>query len=316
MTTTSPLGLTAKPRKARPPTSTGRPVWMGPPNRVLTALRGLILTIGCAAVILPFLAVVSTSLATQEEVTANGGFVLLVREPTLASYQAILSGGVVTRALVISIIVTVAGTLLSLACTIGLAYSLSRPGSLGSRPILLAVLFTMLFSPGMIPMYLVVKQLGLLDNLLALILPVLINAFNVIVMREFFLDIPGELMESARIDGANDLTILARIVLPLSKAVISVIGLFYAVGYWNAFFNAMLYISSPEKWPLQLVLRTYVVNETPMGVDQVSAGSDSLPPQLSIQMAILVISIIPILLVYPFLQKHFTKGLMIGAVKG
>lgn len=316
MTTTSPLGLTTKPEKARPSRSARRPAWMGPPNRVLTALRGLILALGCAAVILPFLAVVSTSLATQEEVTANGGFVLLVREPTLASYQAVLSGGVVTRALVISIIVTIAGTLLSLACTVALAYSLSRPGSLGSRPILMAVLFTMLFSPGMIPMYLVVKQLGLLDNLLALILPVLINAFNVIVMREFFLDIPGELMESARIDGANDLMILARIVLPLSKAVISVIGLFYAVSYWNAFFSAMLYISSPEKWPLQLVLRTYVVNETPMGVDQISAGSDSLPPQLSIQMAILVISIVPILLVYPFLQKHFTKGLMIGAVKG
>ncbi|WP_420112147.1 carbohydrate ABC transporter permease [Pseudactinotalea sp.] len=289
---------------------------MGKPNRVLMALRGLILGIGCAAVILPFVAVISTSLSTQEEVTANGGFVFWVREPTLASYQAILSGGVVTRALGVSILITVAGTLLSLVCTAALAYSLSRPGSLGSRPILLAVLFTMLFSPGMIPMYLVVKQLGLLDNLLALIMPVLINAFNVIVMREFFLDIPAELNESARIDGANDLTILMRIVLPLSKAVMAVIGLFYAVGYWNAFFSALLYISSPEKWPLQLVLRTYVVNETPMGVDDVGSGSDSLPPQLSIQMAILVLSIIPILLVYPFLQKHFTKGLMIGAVKG
>jgi putative aldouronate transport system permease protein len=289
---------------------------MGRPSRLIMALRGLILGMGCAAVIVPFVAVLSTSLASQEEVTANGGFVLLVREPTLAAYQAILSGGVVTRALLVSIGVTVVGTLLSLLCTVALAYSLSRPGSLGSRPILLAVILTMLFSPGMIPMYLVVKQLGLLDNLAALIAPVLINAFNVIVMREFFLDIPAELNESARIDGANDLTILARIVLPLSKAVIAVIGLFYAVSYWNAFFSALLYISSPEKWPLQLVLRTYVVNETPMGVDDVSAGSDTLPPQLSIQMAILVISVVPILLVYPFLQKHFTKGLMIGAVKG
>lgn len=280
------------------------------------ALRGLILALGCAAVVLPFLAVVSTSLASQEEVTANGGFVLLVQDPTLDSYRAILSGGVVTRALAVSIGITIVGTLLSLVCTIALAYALSRPGSLGSRPILLAVLFTMLFSPGMIPMYLVVKQLGLLDNLLALILPVVINAFNVIVMREFFLDIPAELLESARIDGANDLRILARIVLPLSRAVIAVVGLFYAVGYWNAFFSALLYIHSPEKWPLQLVLRTYVVNETPMGVDDVSMGSESLPPQLSIQMAILVISIVPILLVYPFLQRHFTKGLMIGAVKG
>lgn len=289
---------------------------MGRPNKALTVLRGVFLLIGCAAVILPFLAVVSTSLADQATITRNGGFVLWPTDPTLASYRAILSGGVVTRALTISIGLAVFGTLASLACTTALAYALSRPGSLGSRPILLAVLFTMLFSPGMIPMYLVVKQLGLLDNLAALVLPVLINAFNVIVMREFFLDIPAELSESARIDGASDLRILTRIVLPLSKAVIAVIGLFYAVSYWNAFFSALLYISSPEKWPMQLVLRTYVVNETPMGVDDVTSGSDTLPPQLSIQMAILVLSIIPILLVYPFLQKHFTKGLMIGAVKG
>ena len=144
----------------------------------------------------------------------------------------------------------------------------------------------------------------------------LINAFNVIVMRAFFLDIPAELIESARMDGAGELRILLTMVLPLSRAVIAVVGLFYAVSYWNAFFSALLYLNSPDKWPLQLVLRTFVVNQTPMGTDDLSVGAESLPPQLSIQMAILVLSIVPILILYPFLQRHFTQGLLVGAVKG
>jgi putative aldouronate transport system permease protein len=176
------------------------------------------------------------------------------------------------------------------------------------------VLGAVLFSPGLIPSYLVVKQFNLLDSLWSLILPVLVNAFNVIVMRAFFQELPQELFESAAIDGASSATILFRIVLPLSKAVMAVIGLFYAVAYWNAFFNALLYIQSTDKWPMALVLRTYVVNQTTIGGDQVSA--EVLPPQLSLQMAILVIAILPILVLYPFLQRHFAKGVMIGAVKG
>ena len=142
----------------------------------------------------------------------------------------------------------------------------------------------------------------------------LVNAFNVIVMRAFFQELPQELFESAAIDGASSATILFKIVLPLSKAVLAVIGLFYAVAYWNAFFNALLYIQSTDKWPMALVLRTYVVNQTTIGGDQVSA--EVMPPQLSLQMAILVIAIVPILVLYPFLQRHFAKGVMIGAVKG
>jgi putative aldouronate transport system permease protein len=176
------------------------------------------------------------------------------------------------------------------------------------------VLGAVLFSPGLLPTYLVVKQFNLLDSWWSLILPVLVNAFNVIVMRAFFQELPQELFESAAIDGASSATILFRIVLPLSKAVMAVIGLFYAVAYWNAFFNAMLYIQSTDKWPMALVLRTYVVNQTTIGGDQVSA--EVMPPQLSLQMAILVIAIVPILVLYPFLQRHFAKGVMIGAVKG
>jgi putative aldouronate transport system permease protein len=297
-------------------TAIQRPAWMGRPNPFFIVVRTIVLILCCAVVVVPFVAVVSTSISTQKAITAAGGFVLFPTDVSFAAYQAVLSGGVVTRAMIISIGITVVGTLLSLITTIGLAYSLSRPGSLAHKPMLLLTLFTLLFSPGMIPMYLLVKELGLIDSYASLILPVLINAFNVIVMRSFFLEIPAELTESAKIDGAGEFRILREIVTPLSKAVIAVIGLFYAVSYWNSFFSALLYMNSTDKWPLQLVLRTFIVNETPIGTDEISAGTAALPPQLSIQMAILVLSIIPILLVYPFLQKHFAKGLMIGAVKG
>lgn len=297
-------------------TTLQRPVWMGRSHPLFAIARTLILTVCCAAVVIPFVAVVSTSLSSQSAITASGGFVLFPTDISFAAYRAVLSGGVVTKALGVSVGITAIGTALSLAATIGLAYSLSRPGSLGHKPMLLLTLFTLLFSPGMIPMYLLVKELGLIDSYASLILPVLINAFNVIVMRSFFLEIPAELLDSAKIDGAGEFRILRRIVMPLSKAVIAVIGLFYAVSYWNSFFSALLYMNSTEKWPIQLVLRTFIVNETPIGSEDLSGTSTALPPQLAIQMAILVLSIIPILIVYPFLQKHFAKGLMVGAVKG
>ncbi|RBM18558.1 carbohydrate ABC transporter permease [Streptomyces sp. PT12] len=285
------------------------------PHPAVRGLKGIVLLIACALVVLPFLSVVSTSLADPEQVAQAGGFVLWPEHPTLEAYRAVLAGDTVTQALLVSTGITVVGTVLSLTCTAMLAYALSRPGSFGAKPMLLTVLFTLLFSPGMIPSYLVVKQLGLLDSYWSLILPVLINGFNVIVMRAFFMDLPGELMDSARIDGASELTILLRIVLPLSKAVLAVIGLFYAVAYWNSFFTALLYMNDTTKWPLQLVLRTYVVNGANLGGDQAGA-TEVLPPQQSLQMAILVISIVPILLVYPFLQRHFAKGVLVGAVKG
>ncbi|MFC7757367.1 carbohydrate ABC transporter permease [Catellatospora bangladeshensis] len=288
---------------------------MGRPSPLARAAKGLVLALCCAAVVVPFVGIVSTSLATREEVTRSGGFVLLPGEISFAAYEAILSGGVVTRATLVSLFVTAAGTALSLVATTLLAYGLSRPGSFAHRPLLLTVLFAILFGPGLIPSYLVVKSLGLVDTYWALLLPPMINAFNVIILRAFFQELPPEVLESARIDGAGDLAILWRIVLPLSKAALAVIGLFYGVGYWNAFFGALLYLNDSGMWPLQLVLRTYVVNQTQLGIDQLGGGA-ALPPQEAVQMAILVLSIVPILLVYPFVQRHFSKGVLIGAVKG
>ncbi|GAA2828792.1 carbohydrate ABC transporter permease [Kribbella solani] len=294
-----------------------RPIWMEPPNPLVQLVKSIALGIAVLLVIVPFWSVIATSLADQPTIDASGGgMVLWPGGVSIGAYKAILSGGVVTRALTISIAVTVVGTLFSLTATSGLAYWLSGRGTFGARPMVLVVLGAVLFSPGLIPSYLVVKQLGLLDSWWSLILPVMVNAFNVLVMRAFFQQLPPELFESAAIDGASSATVLVRIVLPLSKAVLAVMGLFYAVGYWNAFFNAMLYIQSTDKWPISLVLRTFVVNQTTIGGDQVGAGAEAMPPQLPLQMAILVVALVPILIVYPFLQKHFAKGVMIGAVKG
>ncbi|MGI5289001.1 carbohydrate ABC transporter permease [Nonomuraea polychroma] len=294
----------------------GTPARVAPPSAPMRALKGLVLLVCCAVVLMPFVAVVSTSLAGQKQISEAGGLVLWPDHPTFDAYRAIFAGGVVTRALVVSLGITVVGSLLSLAATACLAYALSRPGSFAHRPLLMTVLFTLLFSPGMIPSYLIVRQLGLLDSYWSLILPVLVNGFNVIVMRAFFMDLPRELQDSARIDGAGELQTFTRIVLPLSKAVLAVVGLFYAVSYWNSFFSAMLYINDTAKWPLQLVLRTYVVDNAALGADQLNVSAELPPPQQALQMAILVVSIVPILLVYPLLQRHFAKGVLFGAVKG
>ncbi|MEV6410206.1 carbohydrate ABC transporter permease [Kribbella sp. NPDC051718] len=284
------------------------------PSWPMRGFKGAVLLVFCAAVIVPFVAVISTSIAPNKQVNESGGLVLFPHSVDFGAYRTLFSGGVVTQALFVSVFVTVIGTLLSLTVSALLAYSLARPGFTAGRPILLVVLFSMLFSPGIIPTYLVVKGAGLLDSLWALIVPTMVSAFNVIVLRAFFANLPGELTESARIDGAGELKTFGYIVLPLSKAVLSVIGLFYAVSYWNAFFSALLYLNDSKLWPLQLVLRTYVINDTQLGSAEL--GTERLPPQASIQMAILVVSIVPILLVYPFLQRHFAKGVLTGAVKG
>ena len=291
-----------------------RPPWMEQATPLERLARIVILTIVPALVIYPFVTVVATSLASEAEIASNGGLILLwPSDPTLGAYRAIFRGGVVSRAMLVSVGITIVGTLLSLVTTTAMAYGLSRPILFG-RAILLIAVFTLLFSPGIIPNYLVVRELGLLNSYAALILPVTISAFNLVVMRQFFMGIPQELIDSARMDGAGDLRVLLKIVLPLSGPVIAVVALFYAVAYWNAFFNAMLYLSDTGKWPLQLVLRTYVLQGSVM--PGIAPESDAIPPVEATRMAVLVVALVPILLVYPFLQRYFTRGVLTGAIKG
>ncbi|MEU5292884.1 carbohydrate ABC transporter permease [Streptomyces umbrinus] len=289
-----------------------RPAWMEKPRPLTQAAKALALVAVVLLVCVPFLVILSTSLASPEEVVDNGGWVLWPTEPTIQAYRDILDGGIVTHALGVSAGVTVVGTLFSLFCTVTLAYALSRPGVLGGRPVLLLVLFTFLFPPGMIPSFLLVKELGLLDSYGSLIFPVLINVFNLVVLRGFFQSIPDELYEAARLDGAGDWRVLWSVVLPLSKAALAVVGLFYAVAYWNSWFYASLYLES-DHWPLQQVLRTYVVAGSGLTDTATSEGTVNAPQ--TVQMAVLVIATVPILLIYPFLQKYFTKGVLTGAIK-
>jgi putative aldouronate transport system permease protein len=300
---------------------TTRAVWEEEPTAVGRVGKPVVLALIALAVAFPLYVVVVTSLSSTEAVSRAGGLVVVPRDLTIAAYVQLLSGGVVTRALVISVLITLIGTAFSLWVTVLAAYGLSRPGSLFHRPLLFVVLLTFLFGPGIIPSYLLVNSLGLIDSYASLILPTAVSAFNLIVMRAFFMAIPAELIDSARIDGAGEFAILRRIVMPLSKAVVAVVGLFYAVGYWNAFFNALLYLNDNNKWPLQMVLRTYIVEQQalPTGAGGVASGVGlglAPAPGLAIKMAIVVIAIVPVLLVYPFIQRHFTKGVIIGAVKG
>ncbi|MFF1822957.1 carbohydrate ABC transporter permease [Kribbella sp. NPDC058245] len=290
---------------------------MPPPTRLESIVKAIFLTAICLVVVVPFIGVVSTSLASPEQVIKAGGFVLL---PThgidWSAYRSILSGGTVTQALLVSGFITAVGTAIALFLTCALGWALSRRGSVGNKALLLLVLISLLFNPGLIPSYLVVQQFGLLDSLWAVILPTSVSAFNVIVVRAYFVGLPSEILDSARIDGASEWKLFWHIGLPLSKAVVAVVGLFYGVSYWNSFFGALLYLNDSSKWPLQLVLRTYVVNGVEIGAQDLGAAGEALPPQTSIQMAILMISIVPILCVYPFIQRHFAKGVLTGAVKG
>lgn len=301
------------PRPAPVRKSDGRPPWMERPTRMGTTAKAVAVVVVVLAVAYPLIGVIGTSFASQTDIIKSSGLVLWPDHPTLDAYRTIFTGGVVTRALLVSVGITVFGTLASLLVTVGMAYGLSRREVTGSRFILMTALFTMLFNAGIIPNFLLVKGLGLYDTYAALVMPTLVSAFNLVVLRSFFMNLPEELYDAAKVDGAGDFRILVRIVLPLSKAVLAVISLFYAVTYWNAFFNSLLYLNDTDKWPLPMVLRTYVLQG--QSLNAASAG-EVLAPQQAVQMAVLVIAVVPILCVYPFLQRYFTKGVLTGAVKG
>jgi putative aldouronate transport system permease protein len=311
--------MTTSASESIPRTSARGAVWEEKLPPLAQLGKGTILTSVVAAVLFPMWSIVVTSLASRQTINKAGGMVVIPVELDLSAYVTIFSGGQVTRAIWISTVVTAVGTAVSLLLTVLAAYGLSRPGSLAYRPLLFYFLLTFLITPGLVPSYLVVTGLGLKNSLWSLILPSAISVFNLVVVRAFFMGIPGELVDSARIDGASEWRILTRILLPLSKAAVAVVGLFYAVGYWNAYFNAVLYIDDNDKWPIQRVLQSYILaGKSPhvAGVPVNLPGITAYPPTLAIKMAVVVVTVIPALLVYPFVQRHFTKGLIVGAVKG
>ena len=315
----SALSFRTRPAKSVK-TAPRRPVWEEKPTKIGQAAKGATLTVVVLFVLIPVYCVVLTSLSPQSSVNIAGGIVLVPHGLTLNAYKEMLEGGVVTRAMVVSLIITAVGTLVSMVVSVLCAYGLSRPRSLGHRWILMALIATMFFSGGIIPSFIVVADIfhGY-DQYWALVLPGAVSAFNILIIRAFYMNTANELIEAAKLDGASEFRILWSVVLPTSKAVNAVMALFYAVSYWSAFFNVMLYMpADSSKWTLQYVLYTYVSQGATMpGQNSATAitGKD-MPAPLSLQMCVVVLTLIPILVIYPFVQKHFTKGMLTGAIKG
>ncbi|MFM9331825.1 carbohydrate ABC transporter permease [Paenibacillus mesotrionivorans] len=282
-------------------------------NRIFDAINYLLLTIVGLVTVLPLVHVLAGSVTTVEEM-ARKPFVLIPTEFTLNAYKYILSTPTIFKALGVSIFVTAIGTLISMFITSLMAYGLTRRDLDGRKFFNLMVVFTMLFHGGLIPSFLVVKQVGLIDSLFAMIIPSAVSAFNLIILRSFFQGLPEGLEESAKLDGCGDFGILFKIVLPLSLPSIATISLFYAVTYWNSYFSAIMYINNADKWPVQVLLRQIVIAASGMAAD--TDNEFIKPPEQTIKMAVIVVSTLPILMVYPFIQKYFAKGALVGSVKG
>ena len=282
------------------------------PGRIFDGFNVALLGLVGVLALLPFIFVIAGSFATEAELTRRS-FFLWPEEFTLGSYEAIFQTPAFLRAMATTIGVTATGTVIQLALTVCMAYPLSKRALPGRNIILSLVVFTMVFSAGMIPTFLVVKDLGLLDTWWALILPMAVNPFSLIIIKNFFQELPAELEESAKIDGASELRILWSILLPLSKPVLATFALFYAVGIWNDFMSPLLYLNDSKMWTLQMFLRQVTVASDAM-LD--NPDPSYIPPSQGIKFAVVVVATIPILLFYPFLQKHFAKGILIGSVKG
>ncbi len=268
----------------------------------------------------PMWHVVCASFSNPRLLAAHEGVLFIPKGWSLIAYDLMLENPMILKGYGNTFFILFFGLLVNMVMTCLAAYVLSRRNVMLNKPITMMIVFTMYFSGGLIPTYLNIMQLGLLDSLWSLILPGAISTYNMIVLRTGFASVPESLEESAKIDGASSLRILWQIIIPLSKATIAVICLYYAVGHWNAWFNAMLYLSDRQKFPLQLILREILINNdtTSMvgeGSLQGGAGEASFVSE-TVKYAVIIVSTVPILCVYPFIQKYFTKGVMVGAVKG
>lgn len=288
-------------------------------EHIFQAVDIILMCIFMFLIIIPVFTVVMTSFVSEAEIARRGTFIIIPEDFDSSAYKMLFASGKnILRAYGNTLFRVIVGTALNLLITISLAYGLSRNNLKGRTFLTAYVFFTMLFSGGLIPTFILVKGLGLIDSRWAMVLPCMVNTWNLLIMRNFFCAIPKSLEEAAVIDGANDLQILSRVVLPLSKASIATIGLFYAVSHWNAWFDAMLYINKTPLLPMQNILRNIITAASSIGDLGAEAYNslDVVPPSQSIRAATIVITTLPILVVYPFVQKYFVKGVMVGAVKG
>lgn len=269
----------------------------------------IILFIVSVICVFPMLYVISVSLTPITEVLKNGGFLVIPKKITLEAYKTIIDQRTIPRAMGVTIYITVVGTAINMFCTTLMAYALSKKDLPLRKGIISFVIFTMLFTGGTIPTYLVIKELGLIGSYWSILLSGAVSTYNMLVMKAFFENLPDDLFESARLDGAGEFRVLIQIALPLSKAVLMTIMLFYAVAHWGTYFVSIMYLPDPDMQTLQVILRRLLTPNSEMSAEVVV-------PTMTLQMAAVVFSSIPIVVVYPFIQKYFTKGVMLGAVKG
>lgn len=285
--------------------------------RIFSILNYILLTLIALACLYPFYYVVIASFSNPEELMRHQGILLLpLKEMTLDGYELVFQNKLVLSGFMNTFFILIVGLIVNMILTVMGAYVLSLKDLMLRRPLTLMVIITMYFSGGLIPTYLNIKNLGMLDSVWSLIIPGAITTSNLIIMRSAFMAVPEALSEAARIDGASHIQILIKIMLPLVKATLAVMVLYYGVAHWNSWFNASIYLRTPSNYPLQLVLRNILVESQTGDMMQDIGAARSPQVQQLIKYALIVVSSVPIIIVYPFLQKFFQKGVMIGAVKG
>ena len=279
---------------------------------VFDVIIAILMIVFCASIVLPFLHVIAVSFSGKGAVMRNEVSFWPIN-PTLVNYVDMLKDGKFVRAYGVTITVTVAGTTLSLATTAMAAYALSRRKIVGHRLFSDMIMITMFFGGGMIPTYMLVNSLGLINSLWALILPHMISTWNLIIMRSFFVAYPHEIVESGYLDGLTDAGVFLRLVLPTSKAALATIGLYYAVAYWNSYMGARLYLTDASLYPAQLLLQRLVANAADA---MITNRQETELVEATVRNCAIMIVITPIMCLYPFIQKYFVKGVMVGSIKG
>ncbi len=284
-------------------------------RKIFIVINGILLFFLTAVTLYPLLYVVFASFSNANALMAHDGALLYPLKPTIAAYKATFRNSSILTGYRNTAFVVISGTTLNIVMTTAAAYFFSRKNVMHQKLLLRIVMFTMYFSGGLIPTYLWIKKLGLIDNLLVLIIPGAITTTNMIILRTAFYNVPESLEESARIDGAGHFTLLTKIIVPLIMPTLAGIALYYSVGHWNSWFNASIYIKKKTLYPLQLVLREILIsNDTSAMMDDVALSEQAYISE-TIKYAVIVVSTVPILCLYPFLQRYFVQGIMVGAVK-
>ncbi|SFT06180.1 carbohydrate ABC transporter permease [Paenibacillus sp. BC26] len=284
-------------------------------ERAFGAFNTILMSGLCLIMLYPFLYVLFASLSEATSFIQHRGILFRPTGFDLDAYRAVFDNPMIIRGYRNTLTYVVLGTSINLFMTALGAYVLSRPSLYFKNAVMFFIVVTMVFHGGLIPTYLLVNQLGMMNSMWALLIPTAINTFNMIIMRTAFQGIPVSLDESARMDGANDWTILFRIILPLSMPVVAVMILWYAVGHWNSFFNALVYLRNREAYPLQLVLREILIANDTDSMMTDAGANDKYAIGETIKYATIIVSSLPIICLYPFLQRYFVKGVMIGAIK-